>query len=72
VWLTTKDAATYAKRSTAFITRALRSGELRGNQPGRKGTWLVHREDLDAWIRGEIADVEVPFVTRRRPNKPRP
>lgn len=65
-WLTTAEAAQYAKRSRDGIARALRSGELRGNQPGRKGSWLIHRDDLDAFIRGEVADVKVPVVTRRR------
>jgi excisionase family DNA binding protein len=65
-WLTALEATHYARRHINTINRALRSGELRGNQTARRGRWLIHRDDLDAWIRGEVADVQVPKVTRRR------
>lgn len=65
-WLNTAEAANYSRRHLNTISKALRTGELTGNQTCRGGTWLINREHLDAWIRGEIADVKVPVVTRRR------
>lgn len=66
-WLKIKEAAAYSRKSKSLISDALRCGELRGNQTKANGTWLVHRDDLDAWIRGERADVHIPSVSRRRP-----
>jgi excisionase family DNA binding protein len=54
-WLTVAEAATYAHRSPHTIWVACRDKTLRGNQPKAKGKWLIHRDDLDAWIRGERA-----------------
>lgn len=65
-WLRVKDASTYSKRSPSLILAALRSGELPGSQTKRGGTWVVHRDDLDAWMRGEKADTSAPRVARRR------
>lgn len=65
-WFTREEAAGYAKASIDALGDALRSEELRGYQTGKRGRWRIHREDLDAWIRGEKADVRVPAVTRRR------
>lgn len=65
-WLTLAESAAYSKRGKNTVWQALAAGELRGNQTGRNGKWLVHRDDLDAWIKGEIAEVRVPrHVTRR-------
>ena len=64
-WLEVPEAAEYARRHTQTIKNALRDGSLRGSQTKRNGKWLVHRDDLDAWLRGEIADVQPPAVTRR-------
>jgi excisionase family DNA binding protein len=66
-WYNLPDAATYAAgASSDTIGDALRSGELRGYQAAAGGKWRIHRDDLDAWIRGEIAPVEVPKITRRK------
>lgn len=67
-WRTPEEVAVIARRKTSTINKALRAGELRGRQPGGKGgKWLVHIDDVDAWIRGEDpADVQIPTVTRRR------
>jgi excisionase family DNA binding protein len=64
-WLTIPEAQAYARRSYSTISDALRSGEMRGSQTKRGGTWLVHTDDLDAWLRGEKADARVPAVSRR-------
>jgi DNA binding domain, excisionase family len=65
-WLTVGEAVDYAKRSKNTLNCALRAGELRGSQTKRGGIWLIHRDDLDAWIRGEIAPAEPPRITRPR------
>ena len=56
IWHDTKSAGVYAGVSTDTILDALQSGECRGYQrvsPG--GKWRIHRDDLDAWMRGERA-----------------
>lgn len=62
------EAAEYARAGTTTILRALASGELQGEQPrtksGRGGKWRIHIDALDAWIRGEQAEVRVPNVAR--------
>jgi excisionase family DNA binding protein len=65
-WLSIGEAAAYAHRSPDTISAACREGSLRGNQPKPKGKWLIHRDDLDAWIRGERAVAEPARVTRKR------
>lgn len=65
-WLTLPQAVSYSKRGRTLITEALHRGELRGYQATPAGRWTIHRDDLDAWIRGEIAPVEVPSITRPR------
>jgi len=65
-WLTQSEAADYARRSVGYINKALRDGSLRGSQTKRGGDWRIHRDDLDAWIRGEVATVEPARVARRR------
>ncbi len=65
-WLTVDEAAEYARKSRSTVMIALRDDTLRGAQTGRNGKWLIHREDLDTWIRGDRADVRVPATTRRR------
>lgn len=67
-WLTAPEAATYSRRHINTINLALRSGELKGQQPSGKrlGRWLIHRDDIDAWIRGEVAEARpTPVVARR-------
>jgi excisionase family DNA binding protein len=65
-WFTVAQAARYIHRSEENLRDLLRAGTLRGNQPGRKGKWLIHRDALDAFVRGEVAAVEIPKITRRR------
>lgn len=66
-WLTSSEAADRARCNVDTLQDALRSQELRGYQGGgKKGRWRIHVEDLDAWVRGETAEVQVPTVTRRR------
>lgn len=78
-WKTQAEAAEYAKCGVRTINEALRKGELVGHQskpggrtetgrPRRGGTWRIHIEDLDAWIRGEDAPAapDVPRIDRAR------
>lgn len=65
-WLDTKGAAARSRYSVNTVKRALASEELRGYRRGEHGDWRIHVDDLDAWVRGETADVQVPPVTRRR------
>lgn len=51
-WLVVSEAASYSRNDTAVIYGALASGELVGHRRGKRGQWRIHREDLDAWIRG--------------------
>lgn len=66
-WMLTGEAAPYARCSEDEIRDALASGELRGSQRKPGGRWRIHRDDLDAWLRGERNSVTIPTVTRRRP-----
>jgi excisionase family DNA binding protein len=49
-WLTLDEAAAYAKLSKASITRARKSGSLRGYRVQGKKLWRFHVADLDAWL----------------------
>ena len=66
VWLTVAEVRERTGRGKRTILDALRAGELRGSQPGRGGHWRVHIDAVDSWMRGEVAPVPVPIVTRRR------
>lgn len=65
-WLTVAEAAHRARAGIRTIHRALADESLRGHKPVPGSPWRIHCDDLDAWIRGEKADVKVPSVTRRR------
>lgn len=54
-WHTTRSAATYADCHVQTVLEALRAGELRGSQLKKNGRWRIHRDDLDAWLRGGAA-----------------
>jgi excisionase family DNA binding protein len=49
-WLTLDEAAGYAKVSTATITRARKSGALRGYRVQGKKLWRFNVADLDCWL----------------------
>ena len=51
-WLTVQEAAWLARCSCNTVRHALESGELRGYQRRKGGRWHIHREDVDAWMRG--------------------
>ncbi len=51
-WLTLDEASGYAKVSRATITRALKSGGLRGYKVQGKKLWRFNVADLDRWLQG--------------------
>lgn len=64
-WLTLPQAAERAKAGVRTLSRALADETLRGHQAVKGGKWRIHVEDLDAWVRGEKADVQIAKITRR-------
>lgn len=52
VWLTVDQASQRCGVSKPALYRAAQAGELVGYQRGKGGTWRVHVDDLDAWMRG--------------------
>lgn len=52
-WFSTKQAVEYTGRSKDYILEALATGDLKGHQRVVGGRWSIHRDDLDAWMRGE-------------------
>jgi excisionase family DNA binding protein len=65
-WLTVNEAADRARRGRRVILDALADESLRGYRPGEHGHWRIHIDDLDAWVRGERAEVQIQPITRRR------
>lgn len=65
-WLTPKQVAAYSRRSRTQVHTALRARELVGYQSKPNGSWTIHRDDVDAWIKGEIAPAQPTPVTRAR------
>lgn len=72
-WLTVKDAAARARCGRASILAALADESLRGHRPPAKnpgepqrGRWRIHVDDLDAWLRGETAQVRVQQLSGAR------
>lgn len=61
-WMTTAEAAEYARCHVQTVLKALTSGSLNGSQPKKNGKWIVHRNALDAWISGDL--YEVPAAKR--------
>jgi hypothetical protein len=55
-WMTVPEAAAYARRDPQTIATACRNKTLPASQKMRKGKWLINRDVLDAWIRGDLAE----------------
>lgn len=50
-WMTTEEAAAYAKYSAPAIREACRLDQLRHTQPGgRRGKLLTRRDWVDEWM----------------------
>jgi len=61
-WLTVQEAADRIRRHRNYIYKALwaeqaKAGSgLRGRQLVEpQGSWLIHLDDLDAWVSGDVA-----------------
>ena len=51
VWLTVDEASQRTGIGKTDIYEALRSRKLPGSQNGKGGSWRVHMDDLDQWMR---------------------
>ena len=60
-WMTVPEVAAYARMGRTEILTALNDESLRGHQTKPGGKWRVHVEDVDAYLRGEVAE---PIRTR--------
>lgn len=66
-WLLVPEVMRYARVGNRDVLGALGDGSLRGHQVKAGGKWRIHRDDVDAWLRGEQPAVaEPPRFTRRR------
>lgn len=66
-WLLVPEVMTYARASRREVLDALKDGSLRGTQKSRGGKWRVHRDDVDAWLRGvPPAQINPQLVRGRR------
>jgi excisionase family DNA binding protein len=63
-WLTTREAADYARRGPRQIRQAIKSGKLRAAIVGGKRQGITRREWLDEMIEAEAAVLAFPM--RRR------
>jgi excisionase family DNA binding protein len=62
-WFTVTETAAGARVREDTVGDALRSGDLRGYQTGPNDRWRIHVNDIDAWIKGDVA-VVVPHLRR--------
>lgn len=53
-WFTTTEASRYTGASVSTLERGVAAGELPFSQRQARGTRRFHRDDLDAWVRGEL------------------
>jgi excisionase family DNA binding protein len=53
VWLTTKEASAYSKRSIVTIHRHAAAGTLQSTSGGRGRHRLFRREWIDAWLEAD-------------------
>lgn len=65
-WMTVAEVKDYGRIGRSDILAALNDGSLRGHQVKAGGRWRVHRDDVDAWLRGEQPEPIRPRFTRGR------
>lgn len=51
VWLTLREASQHAKCSVTTISRAARSGELKGYKLRARRSWRFDAADVDRWVK---------------------
>lgn len=54
--LSVKEAAAATCYREHAIRRAIREKRLKASRPGGKGDYRILREDLMAWLRGEVTE----------------
>lgn len=64
-WMTVAEVRTYSRQGRREVLDALNDGSLRGHQRKRGGRWTVHRDDVDAWLRGEQPEPIRARIARR-------
>jgi excisionase family DNA binding protein len=66
-WLTTREAAVYARTSKERLYEAIANGQLKAVKPraDKRGRWLTRAEYLDAWL-GGLAVSATPIRRGRR------
>lgn len=64
-WFTTAEAAQYTGYSVRSIEQAVATGVLKSAQRAVRGPRRFHRDDLDAFVRGEPT-LPLPAVTAAR------
>lgn len=52
-WMTVREVQAYSRQGRREVLDALGDGSLRGHQRKPGGKWTVHRDDVDAWLRGD-------------------
>ena len=52
-WMTVAQVVAYSITGERDVLAALADGSLRGYQRTAGGRWRIHRDDVDAWLRGE-------------------
>ncbi len=59
-WLTTAEAAAYARTSKERLYEAIAEGQLKAVKPraNRRGRWLTTAAYLDQWLNGQIVSSE--------------
>lgn len=65
-WMTPAEVAVYARRAVSEVKEALRTGALVGHQRVKGGRWTVHRDAVDAYVRGDKYTPPAPPVVTRR------
>lgn len=53
-WLTPEQVADISQHHVQTVYEDLRAGRLRGTQPKRRGHWRVHRDNVTAWMNGQL------------------
>jgi hypothetical protein len=64
-WMTVPEVIDYARSSRTEVQRRCVPARLRGHQVKPQGKYRIHRDDVDAWLRGVAPAPINPKFTRR-------
>lgn len=64
-YLTTAEVAAILRCSTEHAANLIRAKKLPGQNLGGRAGYRVHRDDLDAFVRGRVAKTTAPKPARR-------